>query len=275
MRADIFTVYHFVPETYVANDLYKPLVLGHKIGPHPVLLSDEGGDNISQEASYCEMRGHYYVWKNLLSGCDYVGFQHYRRWLFFDHMQAASQQPLFSFIRRKYLADPHSNDFSADQDTFKIYTDAAQALSAADLDAIRETIGHYDIVTVKPWKFSIGDQYRSIHVPQDWDTLMQIWAKHSRFRSKPNYLNPELQAFYSCNMFVMRAAVFNDYMSFWWELIQEFAKAVKPHADSYQSRLYGFVSERIFTLYLYQLRMERPDLRLLELPKIVGPQKPI
>src|SRR5690242_13728629 len=120
MRVEIYTVYHFIPETYVANDLYKPMVLGHTIGTHPHLISDESGDNIAKDASQCEMRGHYYVWKNMLSGCDYVGFQHYRRWLYFDHMQAASQHPLFLQIRKNYLSDPHVNDLGADEGTFKV-----------------------------------------------------------------------------------------------------------------------------------------------------------
>ncbi len=174
MRADIYTFYHYIPETFVANALYKPMVLGHAIGAHQALLSDESGDNISQQGSYCEMRGQYWVWKNALADCDYVGFQHYRRWLFFDQMPSAARQPIFMQIRRAYLSDPHVNDLSADANGFKIYNDAAQACDAADLDAIRDAIGRYDIVTVRPWKFSVATQYKSLHVPADWDTLMQI-----------------------------------------------------------------------------------------------------
>ncbi|HMJ42559.1 MAG TPA: DUF4422 domain-containing protein [Pseudolabrys sp.] len=273
MRADIYTLYHYVPDTFVANALYRPMVLGHRIGAHPALLSDESGDNISQEGSYCEMRGQYWVWKNALANSDYVGFQHYRRWLFFDQMPSASVHPIFQQIRRTYLADPHVNDLGADATGFKIYTDAAQAHDAADLDAIRDTIGRYDIITVRPWKFSVAAQYKSLHVPEDWGTLMQVLSKHSYFRNRQSFLDVDIQAFYGCNMYVMRAEEFDAYMAFWHETIQEFAHLVKPHADAYQSRIYGFLSERIFTLYLYQLRMERPNLRVLEVPKIVGPQR--
>ena len=275
MRVDIYTLYHFMPNSAVANDLYKPMVLGHDVGAHPNLLSDIGGDSISQQESYCEMRGQYHVWKNSLANADFVGFQHYRRWLFFDQMPTAAQLPLIAHIRKTYLSDPHVNDLSADEQFFKIYTDAMQALDAADLDAIRDTVSRYDIVTVKPWKFHVANQYKSLHVPEDWDTLMAVLAKHSYFKSRLNQINPDLQAFYGCNMYVMSAREFDAYMAFWYEAIQEFAHLVKPHADQYQSRLYGFVSERLFTLYLYQLRMERPALRVLEVPKIVGPQKPL
>jgi hypothetical protein len=59
-------------------------------------------------------------------------------------------------------------------------------------------------------------------------------------------------------------------MSFWYEAMSEFKKAVKPNADPYQSHVYGFISERIFNLYLYQLRMERPTLRIAEIPYVVA-----
>lgn len=273
MRAKIYTLYHYVPDTYVANALYAPMVLGHSAGADPVLLADETGDNISQQASHCEMRGHYWVWKNALGQNDYVGFQHYRRWLFFDQMPAASRLPLMAHIRRTYLSDPHVNDLGADEQFFKIYTDAMQALDPADLSAICEAVGRYDIITVKPWKFHVANQYKSLHVPEDWDRLMDVLARHSYFRTRPNLIDPDLQAFYGCNMFVMRAEEFETYMAFWYEAIEEFAHLVKPHGDAYQSRVYGFLSERIFTLYLYQARMERPALRVLEVPKIVGPQR--
>ena len=96
---------------------------------------------------------------------------------------------------------------------------------------------------------------------------------YSHFRDRPNFIHPDIASFYGCNMFVMRASEFDAYMTFWHEAMQAFAARVKPHADPYQSRVYGFLAERIFSLYLYQIRMERPDLRVLEVPKIVGPQK--
>lgn len=273
MRVNIFTFYHYIPDHYVANAVYRPMVIGQKVGPHPVLLSDESGDNITHDHSQAEMRGHYHVWKNSLSNYDFVGFQHYRRWLFLDQMPSTVHHRIFLSLRRLALRDPHSNDFSLDEQIFREYQAAVQGLSEADFAAIRDTIARYDIVTVKPWKFSVADQYKSLHVPQDWDTLVQILSKHSRFRSKPNYFDPGLQAFYGCNMFVMPATEFDAYMSFWHETMQEFMHLVKPQAEGYQSRLYGFLAERIFTLYLFQLRMERPGLRVLEVPKIVGPQK--
>jgi len=274
MRVKIFTMYHFVPEHYLANDLYAPLVMGRTIGHHPVLLSDEWGVNIAGEASYCEMRAQYYVWKNLLSAYDFVGFQHYRRFIFFDQMPSASHNQLLLQIRRACLRDANPIEIKVDAASFRAYQSTLQGLGAGDIDALREVIGRHDIITVRPWPCSLAEQYRTTHVAMDWDTLVQVLSQHSRFRSDPSHLELDLKMLYSCNMYVMSAAAFDEYMSFWHETMQKFSSLVKPHADPYQSRVYGFISERIFTLYLYQLRMERPQLRITALPYVTGPQAP-
>jgi hypothetical protein len=274
MRAKIFTTYHFVPNHYVANDLYAALVTGQAIGHHPVLISDEWGDNIANEPSYCEMRGQYYVWKNLLPAYDYVGFQHYRRFIFFDQMPSAAHDPLLLQVRRAHLRDAAAIEIKTDATFFQAYQDTLRGLGTGDIDALCEIIGRYDIITVRPWPCQLADQYRKTHVPEDWDALVQVMSQHSRFSGRPNHLEFDLNMLYSCNMYVMRAAQFDDYMSFWHETMQEFTKLVKPHADPYQSRVYGFISERIFTLYLYQLRMSQPQLRIMALPYVTGPQSP-
>lgn len=101
---------------------------------------------------------------------------------------------------------------------------------------------------------------------------MQALERHSRFRTRPNFLSRELTIFYVCNMYIMRAELFDEYMSFWREAMLEVERVVKPHADPYQSRVYGFLSERLFTLFLYQLRVEQPLLHVAELPYLVGPR---
>jgi hypothetical protein len=271
MRIKIFTTYHFVPDHYLVNDLYAALVMGQTIGPHPVLLSDEWGDNIASEPSYCEMRGQYYVWKNLLSAYDYVGFQHYRRFIFFDQMPSAADNPLLLQIRRTYLRDPSAIEIKADATFFQAYQDTLRGLGPGDIDALREVIGRYDIITVRPWPCPLADQYRQRHVAEDWDALVQVMSRQSLSSGRPNHLEFNLNMLYSCNMYVMRAAQFDAYMSFWHETMQEFAKLVKPHPDPYQSRVYGFMAERIFTLYFYQLQMSQPQLRIMALPYVTGP----
>ncbi len=265
MRARIFTLHHFIPDDYFANEVYAPLVAGQKLGPHPVLISDEHGDNISAEPAFTDMRGQYYVWKNLLAAYDYVGFQHYRRYIFFDQMPAVSQEPMFMPARRMYLRDPVRGEISVDDSVFNAYRSTLQTLDAANIASLIETIGSYDLIVIRPQRFPLGQQYAQYHSADHWNMLVRVLARHSRRLARPDYLDPDLVAFYGLNVYVMRAELFDDYMTFWHEAIREFAALVKPPADPYQARIYGFVSERIFCFYLYQLRLARPKLHMLEL----------
>jgi hypothetical protein len=49
-------------------------------------------------------------------------------------------------------------------------------------------------------------------------------------------------------MFVMRAELFAEYMTWWDAIMIKVAAAITPPAEGYQSRTFGFISERIFTL---------------------------
>jgi len=268
MRLKIFTVHHFMPTQWVANDIFAPFVTGMSTASNPALISDEGGDNIAHENSYGEMRAHYYVWKNLLSDYDYVGFQHYRRNFFFDQIPAASRDQLLTVLHRFVLQDHRLNFIDINPEAFGLYQRFFQQCDVTDIESIKGFVGRHDIIAVRPMHTLLKEQYAQGHVSADWDTLARLLPQHSRFQRIPQQFTFDLQALYVCNMFIMSAAEFNEYMTFWWEFMTAFAKEVKPHADPYQSRVYGFISERIFSFYLFQRRMELPTLRFAELPVI-------
>lgn len=171
MRVKIYTVSHYVPEHYVATEIFTPFVTGQVIGPHHVFVSDEQGDNIAHENSYGEMRAQYYVWKNLLADHDYVGFQQYRRYFLFDQMPIACRDRLFVDVRRLYLADPLSASFESPVSGFQRYMQILQHLSDADSKALRDMIGRHDILTVRPWRVPLAQHYRETHVAKDWEVL--------------------------------------------------------------------------------------------------------
>lgn len=268
MRVKIFTIHHFVPDQWIIGDLFAPFVTGRSAGSHADIMSDNNGINIAQEQSYAEMRAHYYIWKNRLAGYDYVGFQHYRRLFFFDQMAAAAQDPLCTAIRNHFLREPHVF-IDLTPEMFHHYQTILRQCGAADIELIKDFIGRHDIITVRPICGPLGEQYAAFHLAGDWDALVRLLPQHSRFRSKPQFMSPDLKLLYTCNMFIMRASEFDEYMNFWHELITGFAREVKPHDDPYQRRVYGFMSERIFSLYVHQRRMEQPLLRFAEMPGIM------
>ena len=62
---------------------YKPLLVGKIDNDSGIELNDSAGDSISEKNKfYCELTGHYWIWKNDKIS-DIVGLCHYRRffWL--------------------------------------------------------------------------------------------------------------------------------------------------------------------------------------------------
>lgn len=69
---------YWMPE----DPVYMPLQVGAEGKPDLGYARDDTGDNISsRNATYCELTGIYWAWKNLRA--DYIGVVHYRR--FFTH----------------------------------------------------------------------------------------------------------------------------------------------------------------------------------------------
>jgi hypothetical protein len=269
MRARIFTIHHRIPQHYVTNMLMTPLVNGVRLGGHPELISDEHGLNIANKISYCEMCGQYYVWKNLLAGCDYVGFQHYRRYFFLDVPPLARRDELFAALRRYFLLNP-LNVLIDNQEVFHRYRSVLTTLDVDEIAAISRMIGQYDIIVARPWHYNvtIREQYVPAHRAEDWDAMVGLLSRHSIFRSRQNMISLDIRSFHFYNMYIMRASEFDAYMSFWHELMSGLEDIIRIPDDPYQKRVFAFLSERVFCLYFHQLRMERPDLRVLELPLI-------
>ena len=76
---------------------YLPIQVGKAISNIDLgIRGDDTGDNISNKnASYCEMTGMYWAWKNL-KNVDVIGLCHYRRYFDF-HGQCDSVFPTTNF----------------------------------------------------------------------------------------------------------------------------------------------------------------------------------
>lgn len=77
MRTEMWVITH---KNYpgVKDDIYKTLHVGRALSGDLGYQGDNTGDNISSEnKSYCELTGLYWLWKN--HECDIIGICHYRR----------------------------------------------------------------------------------------------------------------------------------------------------------------------------------------------------
>ena len=204
---------------------------------------DNAGDNISaKNPHFCELTCHYWAWKNL-KDVDIVGLNHYRR--YFDFQK---KWPHFSSDKRfiptdKFLKRPYI------------------------FQNLEEMLHKYDIILpiARHWRVSNTQQYGDYHIAKDWEMLRQIIKERSpqyipAFEKTMDHSNKSV----GYNMFITHWKHFNTYSKWLFDILFEVERRVPPIADPIQSRIYGYMSERLINVFC-----ERHNLRIKHLPLIM------
>ena len=223
---------------------FLPVQAGAAIRDHIAgYQPDDEGDNISQKnPHFCELTCHYWAWKNL-KNVDIVGLNHYRR--YFDFQK---KWPLFSSDKR----------FVKTEDFFK------QEYQFPDLEKILQK---YDIIlpVARHWRVSNTQQYGDYHIAKDWEMLRQIIKERS-----PQYLTAfEITMDHSnkavgYNMFITHWKHFDAYSEWLFDILFEVERRVPPNDDPIQSRIYGYMSERLINVFC-----KHNHLRIKHMPLIM------
>lgn len=209
----------------------------------PGYQPDSEGDNISQKnPHFCELTCHYWAWKNL-KGVDIVGLNHYRR--YFD-------------FQRKWP------QFSPDKHFTTTKKFLSQAYCFPDLEDILQ---HYDIIlpVARHWRVSNTEQYGSYHIAKDWEMLRQIIKERSpqylpAFEKTMDHSNKAV----GYNMFITHWKHFDEYSTWLFDILFEVERRVPPIDDPVQSRIYGYMSERLINVFC-----EHHHLRIKHVPLIM------
>lgn len=207
-----------------------------------------------EDADLSEMRVHRRVWQPTGDQlATFIGFQHYRRAFLIPSMMPPND-PLMASMHR----DPWAQFVAATPDEFTHYI---EALDDKPEPAWIEWLNHVDLVVPRPLMLgeSMADHYRKMHRAEDWE----IWAHLMRAEGLDDRL-PYLTAF---NSFIARPYLFDDYMRLWTRVIDAARPLIAP-----SERVFGYLSERLFTAWLYWLRCERPWLRIVNLPVLFCPE---
>ena len=204
---------------------------------------DDEGDNISiKNPHFCELTCHYWAWKNL-KNVDIVGLNHYRRY--------------FDFTRKwpQFSADKHfiaTDDFL--NQNYKFPT-------------LEELLSKYDIIlpVVRHWRISNTKQYGEYHIARDWEMLRRIIKERhpdymSAFEKTMDYSNKSV----GYNMFITHWKHFNAYSEWMFDILFEVERKVPPIEDPIQSRIYGYMSERLINVFC-----EHHHLRIKSIPLIM------
>lgn len=256
----LFLCHHRYPDVVLDTPLFKTMVSNLPASPHDGLLSDLGGDNIATEQSFSEMRQQYAVWKNGLDGLTHVGFEHYRRVLFIDPLtdkELLARAPNIFAHRRASVLQANASTRVMNETDFDSYLSLRKSLTASDLDSLQRYLCSFDLVVPRPLcQEPLAQQWHRHHPAGVWSAMEEALA------SRNVHYHHRLATFYAYNIYFMRADLFAEYMTFAWSILSD----VQSRTDIRTPRLWGFLTERLFSIFVFNKRLQNPMLKILEAP---------
>ena len=220
------------------DDVYLPIHVGREGKEDLDYIGDNTGDNISEKnANYCELTGLYWAWKNLK--CDYIGLCHYRR-----------------YFANKSI---HGNDVERKKAAILKRQDYEKLLQ--EYEVILPVKRNYYIETVR-------SQYEHAHNKHDLDEtekiIAELYPEYSQAFTKV-MCRTELHIL---NMFVMKKQLFDEYCSWLFSILFKLEKRIDISGYSqYEARVYGFIAERLFNVWLEKRQLKAKEVPVVFLEK--------
>lgn len=220
----VYVVSH-KPFEFPSDDAFLPIKVGtSKDDICENHVKDNMGENISNlNSSFCELTAAYWIWKNDKS--DIVGLAHYRRY--------------FSSANRNLTI--HGKRIASSSELIELLS------------------GH-DILLAKPrnyYFFTIKSHYIHAHHESDYILLRnEVALQYPDYLADFDYvMNGKKLSLY--NMFVCKKAIINEYYQWLFPILFALEKKIDYKSyDAYQKRVFGFMAERLFNIWIYHQRNE-------------------
>jgi len=263
MRLKIFSCHHLQPTFTCNTEIFQTLVSNMPAPGDGSFMSDLDAVNIAHDNLYGELRHQFFVWKNMLRSYDYIGFEHYRRPFFIDPLPVSVLAERFPDLMtmRLYFAAFNIAGMRRNSAVFSNYLEMRRSLDEDSVSQVKAWIGSYDLVVPKANNENIERQWKQSHEAELWDVLKAGVQASSYFARQPNFVFFQLERCYFANMYVMKCELLDEYLHFCFDVLQYCRSSV-----ALTGRALGYFSERVFSFWLYQKRIECPNLRVLELP---------
>ena len=280
-HATILVCYHKFSKPIIASEILRPIIVGAanmgeeakilqeklesklprklRLGGGQQIALDSSGDNISHlNPHFCELTAMYWAWKNVDS--SYYGLFHYRRIL--DLSEQAQQ------IRTDYpiIVSPRS------------YNPKRQGLTTEN---ITKLLQEYDIILPQGYKnhYNLAcDEgldnygiYAHYHYAKDLDRIIElIKSRHPEMQAAlESTLFTYPPRWHIANIFIMRKELYFAYCEWLFSLLFDLSKETDlSDYTPYQARIYGFLSERMFNIWLAYQRHTQ-TLKILEAPMLL------
>ncbi len=218
MKSKILVATHKQYE-FPGNELYQPIQVGSALSLNDFgYLRDDSGKNISSKnKSYSELTALYWAWKNgYFEESRYCGLVHYRR-----------------YFKGKL---PFGKTSILSPEEITAYLDA------------------YDIILPKKRNYyieNVRSHYEHAHYKKDLDILEALIDEYTPEYSIAFKQTMDATTLHLYNMFVMKTDDFNRYMEWLFTLMALLEEKIDiSDYDDYQKRVFGFLSERLFNVWL-------------------------
>lgn len=249
----ILVAYH-KPSELINSDIFLPIHVGRSAAlTKPLnentkwmldnMIGDDTGDNISEKnKTYCELTALYWAWKNL--DADYVGLCHYRRFFTFKGKQAECHKLDNTLLKR----------FGLDNKTISKMCNLYDIILPPLYDTY--PAGFPELIMTN------YDFYCHAHYKADMDLMFDVISKYypEYKQDASDYLNSKKSFFF--NMSIMRRDLYDEYMAFLFGVMGRLESLIKISEDSYQSRVFGFLAERLQNVFIYHVLRVRPDVKV-------------
>jgi hypothetical protein len=257
-KVKIYSFYYKPNSVLTINNCIIPVWAGkNNRKPAHGLIGDDTGENISHKNQYfSELSGIFWVWKNTQS--ELVGSCHYRRYF------TNSKEPFIYRLKRQsyFFAGLKKKRHGL------IYTNNIKFWKSKILKAneVLEILCNYDVILPERRKLrqSIRLHYCKYHNPNDLIIIGNILKeKYSEYLSSfENFLNGN--RLFANNMFVMNWENFDKMMHWLFSILFEFENQIDlDNYQGYQKRIFGFISERLISLYIFHNELNYKELPLV------------
>jgi hypothetical protein len=216
------------------DPLYIPIHVGKTLSDKQInILSDDSGDNISSKnQSFCELTALYWAWKNdFFKDCDVCGLVHYRRYFYgsgrFLSKSILTEEEIGSLMREYDVLLPRKRNYVIET----VYTHYANAHYQEDMDAAREVV--------------------ALLAPEFVYAFDEVMARRK---------------LHLYNMFVMKTDLFAQYCEWLFSILFELERRLDISVyDDNQKRVFGYIGERLFNVWLRQKKPKCKELKVVNL----------